>query len=380
MWRLAEDTLDQADLTALADWVSAGPQLTQGPKVAEFEQAWADWVGTEHAVMVSSGSTANLALVTAAAKGRDLRIGASAVTWPTNITPGMMLGHSTVLIDIDPRTLGLDQELAIEAMESGAIDILFVTHLLGFNSLSDEVLDAAERTGVTVLEDCCEAHGATHNGRRVGSLSDGSTFSFYFGHHMSTVEGGMINTNDAELADQLRLIRNHGLARSSTRFEHYADNHPDIDRRFLFVETGMNYRSTDINAFLGLRQLQVIDERIEQRNRNLHQFLAEAPDWLRTDYATAGVSSFALPLIAHDENGYAAVTKAVESLGIEARPVVAGNLMRQPFLKDNPTVSAYGSGLPNAEDVHRFGLYIGNGHHVTSDMISELSDGLRKAR
>lgn len=377
MWRLAEDTITQEDLDALADWLRGGPRLTQGELVREFERRWAEWVGTSEAVYVSSGSTANFMLVDAVAKrvqGPKVRIGLAAATWPTNITPSMYLGHELVFFDIDRSTLAIDSAAAIDAIKSGAIDILFVTHLLGFCGLSVDVIEAANRHGVILIEDCCEAHGANLDGDRVGSLSLAGTFSFYFGHHMSTIEGGMINTNDSRLADDLRLIRSHGLAREVHDFPLLAAQNPEIDERFLFVTRGLNFRSTDLNAFLGLRQLDQIDDRIKLRNDNLFQFLAQAPDHIHRDYRLGGISSFALPLLS---NRYpaSALRSAVTEAGIESRPVVAGNLLRQPFLRHEKAF-VYGGALKNTDWLHDNGLYVGNGHHVTTAMINLLTDTL----
>lgn len=383
MWRLAEDTLGPEDLQALATWLQGNPQLTQGPLVAKFEAAWSRWNGSVASVMVSSGSTANLALLTALANRLErtpTRIGAAAVTWPTNVTPGLMLGHELVLLDIDPASLGIDSEHACTAMEAGDIDVLLVTHLLGFNSLTEEMIQVASETGVILLEDCCEAHGARAGETKVGTRGLGSTFSFYFGHHMSTVEGGMVCTDDRDLADRLRMLRNHGLARSSESFGEFAAQNPNIDRRFLFMLSGMNYRSTEINAFLGLRQLNALDERIAKRNANLKHFLADAPDWIWKDYNLDGVSSFALPIVAVDDRGHEVVTAVLQDLDIESRPIVAGNLRLQPFLRDLSQVTAQPKTLPVANHIHNHGTYVGNGHHVTSGMVSTLCKALKKAR
>jgi CDP-6-deoxy-D-xylo-4-hexulose-3-dehydrase len=145
------------------------------------------------------------------------------------------------------------------------------------------------------------------------------------------------------------------------------------------MTSGMNYRSTEINAFLGLRQLEVIDERIMQRNENLARFLTSAPDWMWTNFRTEGVSSFALPLIAEDSEGYDAIRAVVDRLGIEGRPVVAGNLANQPFLRGTDVTKLPGD-LRFANHIHRFGMYVGNGHHVTPEMIEKLCAELRKAR
>jgi CDP-6-deoxy-D-xylo-4-hexulose-3-dehydrase len=380
MWSLAEDTLDHDDIDALADWLKTHPRLTQGELVREFERAWAAWLGTRHAVMVTSGTTANFAAVAVAsrrARAGRARLGAASVTWSTNVTPSLLLGHEVVLFDVAPNTLGIDPDQACAAMDAGEIDILFVTHLLGFNALDDRIVRSAERNGVILLEDCCESHGARFGSRRIGTYGLMSTFSFYFGHHMSTIEGGIVCTDDDEVADELRLMRAHGLARESARFDAHAERHPEIDRRFLFLSPGLNFRSTELNAFLGLRQLTTLDERIAMRNQNLRSFLDAAPDYLWRDYTTTGVSSFAFPLVTGNREQAVRVQAVVDDLSIESRPVVAGNLLRQPFL-EGYDVRVFGGELPVADHIHRCGLYVGNGHHVNLPMVERLTQALSK--
>ena len=378
MWKLAEDTLDAQDFAALAAWIATCPQVTQGPLVRQFEQAWARWVGVPHAVMMTSGTTANFALIACAAQRvgrRPLRVGVSAVTWSTNLSPSLLMGHEVTVFDVAPGTLGVDPAAACEAMGRGELDVLFVTHLLGFNSLTQEMLEVAAKHGVLLIEDCCEAHGAHLGGRKVGSLGLAGTFSFYFGHHMSTIEGGMVTTADAELADALRLMRAHGLARESVQYDAYAAQYPEVDRRFLFVSAGLNFRATEINAFLGLRQLERLDARIAQRNANLTQLLKNLPEALWRDFATEGASSFALPLIAKNRDDAQRLRAVVDASGIESRPVVAGNILRQPMLRGYSVHAAPG-GTPTADWVHQHGMYIGNGHHVTEAKVAAFCAAL----
>lgn len=381
MWKLAEDTLSGADLDALADWLRTHPRLTQGEKIREFERRWSEWLGVRDSVMVTSGSTANFALVAAVHQRlgkRDLRVGVSSVTWSTNVTPSLFFGHELVLFDVDLRTLGVDESLVCSAMQAGEIDVLFVTHLVGFNALTERTVKVANETGVVLLEDCCESHGAKLSGRRVGGLGLAGTFSFYYGHHMTTVEGGMISTNDAELADHLRVLRAHGLARESADPGAYARQAPGIDPRFLFVRPGLNFRSTELNAFLGLRQLRTLDERIQLRNKNLELFLAGLPEEINSDFETEGASSFALPIIASSDAAAERVRAVVDNLGIESRPVVAGNIARQPFLS-GASVRCVPNDLPNANQIHRLGMYVGNGHHVSAEMVKKLTSALRRS-
>lgn len=381
MWRLAEDTISLEDLEALADWLRTNPRLTQGALVKEFEAAWSMWQGRANSVMVTSGTAANFLLIMAALRrvnpGRKPRMGAAAVTWSTNVTPALLLGADVVLFDIDRRTLGINSEQVCEAMSRNEIDILFITHLLGFNALTREMMETAAANNIILLEDCCESHGARFGDAKIGTFGMGSTFSFYFGHHMSTIEGGVISVDDPDLADELRLLRAHGLARESTRFASYAAASPELDSKFLFVDTGLNFRSTEINAFLGLRQLQKLDGFIEIRNRNLEALFDHAPNFLWRDFETSGVSSYALPLIAVDRAHATHVRDVVDKLGIESRPVVAGNLAKQPFMK-RPEVSSWSS-LDVADHVHRHGIYVGNGHHVDQLSIEEMCRQLNLA-
>jgi CDP-6-deoxy-D-xylo-4-hexulose-3-dehydrase len=287
----------------------------------------------------------------------------------------LLLGHELVVFDVDPKTLGVNSGAVSRAMREDQIDVLFVTHLLGLNALTAEMVDAAERSGVVLLEDCCEAHGTRFGSRKVGTYGFGSTFSFYFGHHMSTIEGGMISTNDPGLADELRIMRAHGLARESARFHLHKKDHPQISPDFLFIEPGLNFRSTEINAFLGLRQLEKLDERIQIRNLNMQAFLDSAPEFLWTDFSTEGISSFALPLISRDRESYKRVSETLARLSIEKRPVVAGNLIYQPFMKE-AHVRVYDGVTPIADHIHTHGLYVGNGHHVDQGMVRKMTAAL----
>jgi CDP-6-deoxy-D-xylo-4-hexulose-3-dehydrase len=377
MWKLADDTITNSEIDSLATWLGGYPRLTQGPLVREFEEQWSGWLGVQESVMVSSGTAANMLLMMAVERrlGRKPRVGVSAVTWSTNVTPSILLGHEIAVLDINPRTLGIDSAHAIAAIESGVIDVLFVTHLLGFDALTDEVLSAADAHDVMVIEDVCESHGARHGGRKVGTFGLGSSFSFYYGHHMSTIEGGMVSTNDSEFADEMRLLREHGLSRASVHPERYELAHSDLDPRFLFISPGLNFRSTDLNAFLGISQLTCLDERIAHRNANLERFLELVPDGLRSDYRAAGASSFALPLIAENGTVAAAVRRAIDRLGIESRPIVAGNLLRQPFMED---IWITAQETPVADHVHDYGLYVGNGHHVGTAMVEQMAESLRE--
>jgi CDP-4-dehydro-6-deoxyglucose reductase, E1 len=376
-WPLASETVTSADRQMLSDWILDSDWLAQGQVVRRLEDRWSEWVGAAGSVMVSSGTAANLALAIALSlrAGRKLRVGAPAVTWPTTITPFILLGHEVVLFDIDPKTLGVSSSQVCVAMREGEIDVLFVVHLLGFNALTSEMISTAEECGVLIIEDCCEATGTCHDGQRAGTLGLAGTYSYYFGHHMSSIEGGMISSNDLELLDRLRMIRSHGMARESSRFREFERMYPSIDGRFLFPEIGLNLRSTDLNATLALEQLGRIDPMIAKRNENALRFFENMPEWIYSDFQTEGMSSFALPVLPKCQCGLTVAKRIAESLGIETRPIVAGNLLRQPFARESRSLRPFAETFW-ADIVHERGFYLGNGAHVSEEMIRELSTQL----
>jgi CDP-4-dehydro-6-deoxyglucose reductase, E1 len=375
VWSLAEDTLSHDDLDSVAGWLRSYPLLTQGEVVRAFEESWSRWQGCEYSVMVNSGSSANLTIILALSLlyERPLRVGVAAVTWPTTLTPSILFGQQVTVFDVSRETLGVETTQVVQAIETGSIDVLFVTHLLGFVGLTEEIFEACRKHQIVLLEDCCEAHGAQFRGAKVGTLGLAGSFSFYFGHHMSTIEGGMVSTNDQEFADFVRLVRSHGLSRESYQSSKYANENPNIDPKFLFVAPGLNLRSTELNAFLGLRQLKKLDEFIATRNININFFLDNLPSKFFSGYTREGMSSFALPILCETQNKVEKVRNLLEDMAIEYRPIVAGNLLRQPFMKDR-VVASYPT--PNSDWVHDHGVYVGNGNHLSIENISILLEKL----
>ncbi|MBE3112188.1 MAG: DegT/DnrJ/EryC1/StrS aminotransferase family protein, partial [Acidobacteria bacterium] len=228
---------------------------------------------------------------------------------------------------------------------------------------------------IAILEDCCESQGATVGGLKVGNMADGGTFSFYWGHHMTTVEGGMICTDDEELYKACVLKRSHGLARELPA-EYHAPlkaSHPDIDFNFLFLTDGFNFRNTEFSAVLGLRQIGRIDEYIGIRNANYARFVAlceRYPDDLRVLHSEGG-SSFVLPFLFNDVARKQAFQRFIQETGIESRPLISGNLLRQPFLSKYYRPEEY----PNADFLHTNAFYIGNNQFVDAarlDVLEEL--------
>jgi CDP-6-deoxy-D-xylo-4-hexulose-3-dehydrase len=332
-------------------------------------------MGSKFAVMVNSGSSANLLLVSAVKQLKGWRDGdeviVPAVTWPTTITPVMQTGLTPVYVDANLTDLSFDYDQLCERI-TPRTRAIFVVHLLGFPADLDRLLEIVKQHNLILFEDCCEAQGAKWNGVKVGNFGVGGTFSLYWGHHMTTIEGGLITTNSEELYHLMLLKRSHGLARELPTCMHaaIAAKYPDIDFNFLFLTDGMNIRSTELNAILGLSQLARLDDFIRIRNCNFHRYV-ELCSCYPKDLIVLngkGISSFALAFLFKDRNKKISFRKMISELGIESRPLIGGNLMRQPFLSKHYRPADF----PNADFLHDNSFYIGNSQFVTSERMDAL--------
>jgi CDP-6-deoxy-D-xylo-4-hexulose-3-dehydrase len=368
-WPLMGETITFTDRLKMAHFALTAKKFTFGEKVKQFETEWSTWLGAKHSLYVSSGSTANFLLVAAVMELYGLKRGDKvllpACTWMTNVAPIMQLGLEPVFCDINLDNFSFDLEDAHKISKKHDIKMVFITHLLGF-SADNEGLKRLFPTAL-FIDDVCESHGCTGpDGIKRGADSLGGTFSFYFGHHMSTVEGGMISTNNTDLYDLMKIKRSHGMARESIRYDDYAQLYPDIDKQFLFVTDGYNFRNHEICAVLGISQLKRLDNMIEIRNRNHYLFTKIIDKYPKLFYNIKNAqtnSSFCLPFICKSKEVMLAMKKVFKDGEIEYRPVVAGNLLSQPFLKDYKIETS--KKQTNADLVNSQGVYIGNNHFVT---------------
>ena len=389
-WPLMQENITKDDLKSVAELcgspyvsmrssvIQIPPRLTQGPQVAAFEREFADWLGVKYAVMVNSGASANLITMYALRELHGVgNVLVPCITWSSDIMSVLHAGLTPVFVDIDPRTLGMDWE---EVFKKGdANPPVFVTHCLGFSSLPS-FCNPLDKRMLPIIEDCCECIGATRQGRKLGTFGLASNFSFYYGHHMTTIEGGMVCTDDADFFETCRVLRSHGMTREiagdATRKAYENPlTHPD----FTFEHCGFNMRSTEINAVIGRSQLKRLDANIAKRTENLLLFLSLLdPAIYRTDYAIEGSSNFALPLVLQepDDGLMKKVLATLDACGVEYRRGTAGggNQLRQPYLR-----RIYGDhykNFPQAEHVHNFGLYVGNYPTLDQQMIAEVCDKL----
>jgi len=370
-----KDTINWKDKFELLKFIIWSDRFTNGEKVREFEAAWSAWLGARHSLFVSSGSTANFLLLAAVKELYNIPNGAKvlvpACTWVTNVSPILQLGLTPVFCDISLEHFSFDLE---NLPRDSDIKVVFVTHLLGIDAPVEQLKKAYPKA--IFIEDICESHGVVGPlGERRGATSSlASTFSFYYGHHMTTIEGGMISTNNKELYELMRLKRSHGLARemSPDAFEKAKQMYPDIDPRFLFMTDGYNFRNTELGAVLGLSQLTRLDDSIEIRRKNYAYFISKLTKYANDIYVpdpSPRNSNFVFPIVCKTPRLMKNIKNEFMKYEIESRPIVAGNLLRQPFLKSYKAPK-----LPNADILNDNGVYVGNNQFVTFEMINVLID------
>lgn len=385
---LNESTLGPAELQAAKAVLDSG-FLTMGRQCAAFEEAFAARFGVRHALMVNSGSSANLIAVFALANplcpSRQDRLPLEpgsevivpALSWSTSVWPIIQAGLVPRFIDCDPETLQSTPEM-IEAAIGENTRAIMVVHILGNGVDMPAVRDIAERHRLWLIEDTCESLGVTIDGQEAGSFGDMGTYSFYFSHHITTGEGGMVVTNDDELADLLRVQRAHGWVRHMHERDAVAARYPDIDPRFLFLTTGFNVRPTEIAAAIGIEQLKSLDRLNDARVRvgeTMEARLAPLVEagHLRVVRADRGVVRvpFGFPVLCRDAAAKRGLQSRLEADGIETRPIVCGNMLRQPAMAHLPH-AASGS-LPGADEIMDCGLYWGAHPNMTDDAVDHVA-------
>ena len=369
------------DLDAVIEYLKQDdPILTHGANVRAFEQEWSDWLGVKYSVFVNSGASANL-LTMAILKIKHPGGGEVIVpplAWVSDIASVMQNGFTPVFVDIDPGSLSMDTKEIIKNINENT-KAVFITHVQGFDGLTDELICELEQRGIPLIEDVCESHGATHNGKRLGSFGWISNFSYYYAHHMSTIEGGMVCTNDPDVYQQLRMLRSHGMVREATDGDlrtRYQENNPELNPDFIFAYPAYNTRNTEIGGILGRIQLKRLDNIVARRTENLLHFLEKIDSSLyRTDFKLEGSSNYAFNLVLKnaDNDLVDRLMKKMRESGIEFRRGSAGggNQIRQPYLKGIVPDRHYLS-FPQTEHIHFYGFYIGNFPDLRFDEIDQL--------
>lgn len=380
---LMRNNILREDLDAVIEHLKQDdPMLTNGAKVREFEAAWSEWLGVKYSVFVNSGASANL-LTMAILKIRHPEGGEVIVpplTWISDVASVLQNGFTPVFVDIDPQSLAMDAKKIIEKLNSKTRAV-FLTHVQGFDGLTDELIDELAKRNIPLIEDVCESHGATHHGKKVGSIGWVSNFSYYYAHHMSTIEGGMVCTNDPEVYQQVRMLRSHGMVREASDpavKAEYVETYPDLNPDFIFAYPAYNVRNTELGGILGLSQLKRLDENVTKRTKNLIYFLNKIdPQKYRTDFKVDGSSNYAFNLILKKpDDGFAnRLMEKLRSSGIEFRRGSAGggNQVRQPYLK-GIVPKDYHKEFPETDHIHFYGFYIGNFPDLQLSEIDEICE------
>jgi len=356
------------------------PILTNGSNVRAFEKEWSEWLGVKYSVFVNSGASANL-LTMAILKIKYPEGGEVIVpplTWVSDISSVLQNGFTPVFVDIDPYSLAMNTKQVL-AKITNKTRAVFLTHIQGFNGLTDELISELKAKDIPLIEDVCESHGATHNNIKVGNFGWMSNFSFFYAHHMSTIEGGMICTNDEEVYQQLRMLRSHGMVREAINEalqNKYQENNPELHSDFIFSYPAYNVRNTEIGGIMGRKQLKRLDVNIKQRTENLNRFLQKIdPNKYRTDFKLEGSSNYAFNLVLKepDDKFVQRVMDKMKENGVEFRRGSAGggNQLRQPYLQ-GVVPDGYYKSFPEVEHIHFYGFYIGNYPDLSDKEVDDI--------
>jgi len=379
-WPLMRNNILPCDAQAVIDFLQTEvPILTQSSQVEAFEQEWSRWLGVDFSVFVNSGSSANLLTITALREVYGLgEVIVPTLTWVSDIASVIQCGFKPVFVDINPRTLGMDPHQVLNKI-TPRTKAVFLTHILGYNALDEHLIAELQARQVPLIEDACESHGATFEGRKLGTFGLMSNFSFYYAHHMSTVEGGMICTNDQILYETLRMLRSHGMVRESKSPElrqTYSEKHPDLNPYFIFAFPGYNMRSTEISAVIGRSQLKRLDANNELRTENLGLFLKNLDsEKYQTDFALEGSCNYAFTLVLKCADPVLCdnVMQTLSQHGVEFRRGTSGggNQLRQPYLKKIMGETEFEK-YPAVNHIHFYGFYIGNYPGLEREKILRL--------
>ena len=353
--------------------------LTQSKYVKKFEKKWSKWLGVKYSVFVNSGSSANLLTMTVLkilyGKGEIIL---PSLTWVSDINSVIQNNFKPVFVDINPKNLCMSEEEIVKKVNKNTLAV-FMTHAQGFNGLTSKLISFLKKRKVLLIEDVSESHGATFNKKKLGTFGKISNFSFYYAHHMSTIEGGMICTNDKKIYEIVKILRSHGMARESNSsvFEKkMIKKYPKLSPKFIFLYSGYNFRNNEVGGVIGLNQLNSLDKNNKKRKENFKFFLKLLDQSkYRTDFQIDGSCNYAFPVILK--------TKSLKSRNlfenlllknkIEFRRGNAGggNQLRQPYLQkfvENVNLSNF----KEVDHVHFFGYYIGNYPSLSKVKIKKI--------
>ena len=377
---LMHNNFTKSDMTAASKLLrKKNLILTQSKYVREFEKKWSRWLGVKYTVFVNSGSSANfLTLATLKLLYGKGEIIVPTLTWVSDIVSVIQNNFRPIFVDINPKNLCMSEDQIIKRINKKTVAV-FMTHVQGFNGLSNNLLSFLKKRKVLLIEDVCESHGATFNKKKLGTFGKISNFSFYYAHHMSTIEGGAVCTNDKKIYETVRILRSHGMARESDNpsFEKkMIKKFPKLSPKFIFLYPGYNFRNNEIGAAIGLNQLKSLDKNNIKRKNNFNLFLQLIDKTkYRTDFYTKGSCNYAFPVILKTRNIRSRdnFERILLNKKIEFRRGNAGggNQLRQPYLKKFAKNINFNK-FKEVDHIHFFGYYIGNYPSLRSSKIKEI--------
>ena len=379
---------EQETRAELARFIVSSNKLSMGEECNKFEEAFASFEGANEAVLFNSGGSANLAMLqalknTGSIKDGD-KIGFSALTWSTNVMPIIQLKLQPVPIDCEPATLNVMSNLLQERLQDTDIRVFFITNALGFSGDLDIIQRICLERDIILLEDNCEALGTEMHSGKTGSFGEMSSYSFFVAHHMSTIEGGMVCTNNGEFAEMLRIVRANGWDRNlsreqQARWRSKSNIDSDFYAKYTFHDLGYNFRPTEITGFLGRYQLPFLRDSITAREKNyikLESVVKSNPELITLNRSHISLlSNFAFPVLCEQPAIREKYLNKFKSAEIEIRPMIAGNIQKQPFYRKYvPKLFD----LPGVNKIHSCGFYCGNYPELTETDIQTISSCLRK--
>tara|TARA_B100000927_G_C16469316_1_gene470914 strand:+ start:1041 stop:2198 length:1158 start_codon:yes stop_codon:yes gene_type:complete len=380
MIKLVSDTINKDDINSLVEWLSQDPtpRLTKGNLTWELEKKWAEKIGTKYSVFVNSGSSSILltlaALLYLDKVGKpplkNKKIIVPALSWSTDVSSPILLGYETIMCDCNMEDLSCDLRHLEELFKEHDPSVLILVSPLGLVPKMGELVALCEKYDVILLEDVCESMGSKYQGRYLGSMGFASFFSMYFGHHLSTIEGGFINTNDEDFYHLLLMMRSHGWDRDlpSEKQKEFRTKYECSDFKALynFYVPGMNLRSTDLQAFIGLKVIDRLDDYSNKRRVNFFSYLNKIKNNnLRLEERDGDfISSFAIPVICDNSEE---VVQKLQEANIEVRPLIAGNMARKPMWNGNT------EGLTNCDLIDTNGFYTPNHQDLSEEEIEKIT-------
>ena len=365
---LMRNNILKDDINKVINYLKKENILTQNKQVLKFEKIWSKWLGVKYSVFVNSGSSANLLSIQLLKikypQGGEVIV--PPLTWSSDVASLIHCGFKPVFVDIDIETLGMNTDKIISKINKKTRAV-FISYIQGFNCLTDKLLKYLRKKNIELIEDVCESHGAKFKNKKLGTYGWTSNFSFYYAHHMSTIEGGMICTNDKKAYYNLLMLRSHGMIREvkDNNFQNYMKNKfKDLNSKFIFYHAGYNVRNNEIGGIIGQNQIKRLDSNIKKRNSNLLYFLKNLDSKKYfVDFNTYGQSNYALNVVLKykDKKFIKNLMDTLDINGVEYRLGSAGggNQLRQPYLKDI-IKSQKAKSFKNTEHIHFYGLYIGN--------------------